>query len=236
MRPVPHPGKAWITVKKIFGNDAIHMLPLPGGFIIANKQCEYPDHIVVTYKMATLETNVLNAVTRNVYQLAKFGNNFKQFEQILKDYLNCKTLQLPGGKLFSVYPDGKAAIYSSSAEPVWEGYLKYKDLGPADVVRQGDLLWASFPESNALIRYNLNTMREELRVGGGEHSAFSFPTGLWIEGDKLLCCNTDANRILEMDLSTFSVYDYAEFEEPVKQYIRVADTEIVLLESGVYTL
>lgn len=223
-------------MKKIFGNDAIHMLPLPGGFIIANKQAEYPDHLVVTYKMATLETDVLNSVTRNVYQLAKFGNHFKQYEKLLKDYLNCKTLLLPGGRLFAVYPDGCASMFDASTECIWQGELRHRDAGPADLVRQGDALWASFPESNALIRYNLDTLREELRVGGGENSAFSQPTGLWVDGNRLLCCNTGSNRILELDLTTFSVYDYAEFDEPVRQYIRVADTEIVLLESGVYTL
>lgn len=225
-----------IFVKKIFGNDAIHMLPLPGGFIIAVKQNQYSDHIVVSYKMATLETNVLNSVTRNVYQLAKFGNNFQLFEKVLKDYLNCKTIQLGGGRLFSVYPDGRAALYSPSAELLWEGYLKYKEYGPSDVARHGECLWAAYPESNTLIRYNLSTFREELRIGGGDNSAFAYPVSLWIDGGRMLICNTDSHRILEVDLTTFSVYDYAEFEEPVKQYIRVGDTEIVLLESGVYTL
>lgn len=212
------------------------MLPLPGGFIIAIKQEEFDDHLLVSYKMATLETDALNSVTRNVYQLAKFGNNFKQFEKLLKDYLNCKTIQLTGGQLFAIYPDGHAILYSPSTEVLWEGILSYKDQGPSDVVRHGDCLWASFPESNALIRYNLQTLREELRIGGGENSAFSYPTGLWVSGDKLLCCNTNSNRILEVDLNTFAVFDYAEFDEPVRQYIRVSDTEIVLLESGVYTL
>ena len=42
--------------------------------------------------------------------------------------------------------------------------------------------------------------------------------------------------ILEIDLTTFEAFDYAEFEEPVYQYIRVDNTEIVHLESGIYTL
>lgn len=223
-------------MKQIFGADALHILPLPSGFIVAVKQTEFDDHIVVGYKMSTLSTDTLNSVTRNVYQLAKFGNNFKQFEKLLKDYLNCKTILLPGGRLFAAYPDGRAMMYGPSLELEWEGHLKYREYGPYDIAIHEGCIWASFPESNTLIRYNLENMREELRIGGGENSAFSYPMGIWITGDTMLVCNGNSNKILEIDLHSFAAFDYAEFEESVKQYIRVADTEIVLLDSGVYTL
>ncbi len=223
-------------MKKIFGDDAIHMLPLHSGFIIATKQKTYDDYLVVSYKMATLETDALNPVTRNVYQLAKFGNNFQLFEKILPDYLNCKTLQLPDSRLFAIYPDGQAAVYDDMAQTLWSGALKYKDSGPADVALQGECIWATFPESNALIRYNVQSLREELRIGGGENSAFAAPCSLWINGNSMLVCNRDSHKILEINLSTFEAFDYAEFEEPVHQYIRIDNTEIVQLDSGVYTL
>lgn len=223
-------------MRKIFGSDAIHMLPLPNGFIIAVKQDERSGHFVVSYKMATLDTDALNAVTRNVYLVAKFGNNFKRFESTFKDYLNCKTILLPDGRVFSAYPDGRAAIYSPEVKLEWEGLLKYREYGPADVALSGDCIWASFPESNTLIRYNLHSMREELRIGDTDGSAFSYPYGIWIQGDKMLVCNADSNRIIEVNLNTFAAFDYAQFDEPVRQYIKVDKTEIVQLDSGIYTL
>ncbi len=224
-------------MKKIFGKRAIHILPLASGFIIAVKKQEIDDRSVIGYKMATLQTDLLNSVTRNVYLLAKFGNNFKQIEERLGDSLNCKTILLPGGQVFAAFPDGRALRCDARAEVLWEGELLYRGMGPADIVRQEDCLWASFPESNTIIRYNLSSMREELRIGGSEKgAAFSYPMGLWIEGEDMLVCNAGSNSITEVNLSSFSAFDYAGFEEPVQQYLRVGDTEIVLLESGVYTL
>ena len=225
-------------MKKIFSNDAIHILPLPSGFIIAIKQKEQGNRIIVGYKMATLETGRLGSVTRNVYQLAKFGNNFKRYEQLLGDYLNCKTILLQGGRLFAAYPDGRAMLYNQDVEPVWSGSLMQNGYGPCDIALQDDKVWASFPESNMLIRYSLDSMKEDLRIGESEGAAgsFSYPTGLWINGDTMLVCNADSNKIIEVNLNTFSAYDYAEFDESVTQYIKIADTEIVQLKSGIYTL
>ena len=227
-------------MKKIFSSEAIHILPLPSGFIIATKQKEQDNHILVGYKMATLETDVLNSVTRNVYQLAKFGNNFKQYEKYLKDYLNCKTIQLPTGRLFAVYPDGRAMLYNQNIETEWSGTLMLNGYGPCDIALQDDKVWASFPESNTLIRYNLANMKEDLRIGAGkgtgEISSFSYPMGIWINGDTMLVCNANSNKIIEVNLTTFSAYDYAEFDESVMQFIKISDTEIVHLSSGIYTL
>lgn len=223
-------------MKRIYGQDAIHMLPLPSGFIIATRQNVYDDKVVVAYKMVSLENNSINPVTRNVYQLAKFGNNFKLYEKQLRDYLNCKTVALSDRRLFAVYPDGNAKVLDADAKLEWKGSLKYKEFGPADAVAFGHTLWASFPESNALIRFNLRTMREELRIGGGAGSAFSSPDGLWINDENMLVCNPDSNKILEVNLRSYTVYDYAEFDEPVHQYIKVNSNEFVLLNSGVYRL
>lgn len=223
-------------MKKIFNENAIHMLPLPKGFIIASKQNEYNDKIIVAYKMVSFEDGSITSITRNVYQLAKFGNNFKSFEIQLKDYLNCRTVLLPDRRLFAVYPDGNATIFDTEARVEWQGTLIYKNHGPADIALHGHTLWASFPESNALIRFNLRTMREELRIGGSSDSAFSSPEGLWVNGDSLLVCNPGSNKIGEVNLKTYTVYEYAEFDEPVHQYIKVNSNEMVLLDSGVYKL
>ena len=224
-------------MKRIFGPEALHLLPMPGGFIMATQQNAYDDKVVVAYKMVNFESGSMNPVTRNVYLLTKFGNNFKACEKQLRDYLNCKTAMLDEGRLFAVYPDGTAKILDKDARVEWQGALKYRDYGPADAVVHGHTLWASFPENNALIRFNLRTMREELRIGGGSGSAFSAPEGLWVaDGDNMLVCNPGNQKILEVNLKSYTVYDYAEFEEPVRQYIKIGGSEIVLLDSGVYRL
>lgn len=223
-------------MRKLFNDNAIHMLPLPNGIIIAAKQNEYDDKIIVAYKKISFEDGSTSAITRNVYLLAKFGNNYKSFEIQLKDYLNCRTVLLPDNRLFAVYPDGNVIIFDAEARVEWQGTLKYKNYGPADIALHEHTLWASFPESNALIRFNLRTMREELRISGSADSAFSNPEGLWVMDDTLLVCNPGSKKINQVNLKTYTVYEYAEFEEPVYQYVKINSNEIVLLKSGVYKL
>lgn len=223
-------------MKRLYGQGAFHMLPISGGFIMAIKQNEYDNKVIVAYKLVSFENGSINPVTRNVYQLAKFGNNFKLFEKQLRDYLNCKTVTLPDKRLFAAYPDGTAKLLSGDAHLDWQGTLKYKDGGPADIAVHGHTLWASFPDNNALIRFNLRNMREELRIGGGTDSAFSEPEGLWVTDDAMLVCNPGSGKIWEVNLKSYTVYEYAEFEEPVHQYIKIGANEIVLLDSGIYKL
>ena len=103
-------------------------------------------------------------------------------------------------------------------------------------MQYGAALWASFRENGVLVRYSLHTMREELRIGGGQASTFSKPEGLWVDGDKLVVCNAGSKKLWQVDLKTYAVADCMEFEEPVHQYVRIDDYELVVLDSGVYLL
>ena len=223
-------------MKRLYGKGALHMIPVNDGFIFAAMQSAYEDKVVVSYKLFSFESGAVSPVTRSVYLLAKFGNNFKIFERQVKDYLNCKVLNTADRKVFVFFPNGDATAYDPDAAILWNGALIYKEKGPSDGVISGRQLWCSFPESDSVVRYNIRTMREELRIGGGKTPAFTQPEGLWLADDSLLVCNTGTNRIREININAYTVQDYAVFEEPVHQYIKVNSNEIVLLDSGIYRL
>jgi len=225
-------------LNKVFNSDAMSMYPLPKGFIIIAKKSDIVDKLVVSYKLISFENGTMSPVTKGVFQLAKFGNNFKTFEMQVPNYVTCKIASLDNQRLFVVTPDGIAKVMDHDGYAQWQGTMKYKGFGPTDIAVQGHTLWAAFTENNALIRFNLRTMREELRIGGSNDSAFNKPQGLWINKDAntMLVCNTGANSILEVNLKSYTVYEYAQFEEPVHQYMKILSNEIVLLDSGIYKL
>ena len=82
-------------------------------------------------------------------------------------------------------------------------------------------------------------MREELRIGGSSgDSSFNKPTGLWINtsNNTMLVCNSAEQNILEVNLKTYTVKEYRQFEEQVKKYVNIDSHELVILESGLYKL
>ena len=78
-------------------------------------------------------------------------------------------------------------------------------------------------------------MREELRIGGN-NSPFSKPRSLFVDGDKVMVSNQDSKKLIEIDLNTYTVFEYKEFEEPLYQYVKVGNNRFALLESGLYLL
>jgi hypothetical protein len=86
-----------------------------------------------------------------------------------------------------------------------------------------------------MVRYNLSTMREELRIGGNK-SPFNNPKSLFIEDSCVTVCNHGSKKLTQVNLESYTTLDGEEFEEPVKQYIKADKYRFVLLDSGVYMI
>lgn len=226
-------------MRKVFGTESYQLFPLEDGFILVERQpLEEEDKIAVGYRLISFSKGTVGRVSKKIYYCAKFGPEYEAFVPQLCNAVEPNVVALEKGRLFIASPDGSAGIYDADGTPVWQGTMRYNDCGPYDLVAVGGKLWASYPEQNALIRFNLTTMREELRIGGKNSAAFSVPQGLAMgeSPDILLVCNAGSHKISAVNLQTYTVADYETFEEPVHQYIKVLSNEIVLLDSGVYKL
>ena len=223
-------------MKKLYGEGALQLLPLPDGFLFVARQSEYEDKLVVSYQMYSFERGTVSPVTRSVYLQAKFGPNYSFFEQQLGDFINYKCVSLPEKRLLALYPTGESKIFAPDGEVVWEGKLTYKEFGPSDAVCSGKSVWVAFPGGDTIVRYNAKTMREELRIGSKRDNAFSKPCGLWLNESNLMVSNAVSMGIEQVNTETYTVEQYAQFEEPVYQYMKINSNEIVLLESGIYRL
>ena len=135
--------------------------------------------------------------------------------------------------MFLLSADGEARLLGADALPVWTGELKYRGCNATDIALYKNALWASFADCNVLLRYNLTAMREELRIGGNK-SPFDKPSGLFVDGDTVMVSNVGSSKLIEVNLNTYSVFDYEEFSEPVRQYVKVGENRFAVLDSGLY--
>jgi hypothetical protein len=225
-------------VKQLFSEQIFDIIEVEHGFIVVYKRAEIDDKVVVSYKSVSLDDGVVTQRTRADYEYVKYGENYPKITFNSGNFVNNSCVKLDNGRYFAVSVDGEAKIIDAEGIIEWEGTIKYKNAGPSSIAGFGHTLWASFAEQNALIRFNLRTMREELRIGGSIDSAFASPKGMWVDepAGKLIVCNTKGKNILEVNMKTYTVVEKAVFDEGVHKYLKIGDKEFVILDSGLYML
>lgn len=222
-------------MKEIFQGKVYEILPLSNGIIFSYCKDIVDQNVVVSFKMLSYDTGRFTDVAKNIYLITKFGNNYKSIIKHCDNYITVKSILLPNSQVFLLSSDGIAQIIDPDSTPVWKGVFSYRAYTPSDIVLYKNCLWASYGECNVLLRYNLSTMREELRIGGNK-SPFSNPRGLFVEGDSVFVSNKDSKKLTKVNLESYSVEDCAEFNKPISQYVKVGKYSFVLLEDGVYMI
>ncbi len=222
-------------MENLFAGKVYEILPLTNGIIFSYRKDELEEGDYVEYKMISFDNRRISNVAKNIYLLTKFGTDAKDIKNLCQNYISVKTLILPGGKVFLLEPDGRAMLTDSDATVIWTGDLTYKSSRPADIALQGNGLWVVYPERNVLLKYNLSTMREELRIGGAK-TPFSHPVDLFMKGDEVIVCNEASRKLVKINLMDYTLQELESFDEAVKQYIEVAGNRFVILESGLYIL
>lgn len=223
-------------MKKIYGNGAVRMMAQPSGVVFLTADEVVDGKTTVSYWAYAFDGGSLMRVSRRVYLQAMFGVRFEQWHELMPDFVNFRFTDIGNNRYLSLYPTGDAKVFDRNYQEIWQGKLNYKDFGPSDAVCIGKSVWVAFPEGDTILRFNAETMREELRIGSKKDNAFSRPCGLWSIDNKLIVCNASGNCIEMVDTDTYVVERYATFNEPVYQYFKIGSIEIVLLESGIYVL
>lgn len=221
---------------KIFEGDILHVIPMENGMIIAYAEERSDSQITAAFKMVSFDSEKITNVAKNIYQLYKFGENYKAFCIQVQNYFTSKTIIFPSEKMLVLELDGTVELLDTDASFLWAGKLLYKNAPPSCLALFQNKLWATFPEHNVLVRYNINTMREELRIGGGTSSPFAQPCDIFVKGDFAYICNPGSLQILKVDLNNYSLEVYEEFTQPVKQYLEVDGRRFVVMNTGVYQL
>lgn len=224
-------------MKRIFDETALNIEQLPNGFIIAFKKsdAENSERMVVAYNLVSFENESVSPVTRSVYGLAKFGQGYKEIEQRLNNPFYWKSLALTGDRRIVYYPSGEYMLFDAENKLIKKGELVCQNKGAEDMVLTDRGIFATFKEGKRVSLINPQTFIEELYIGGKD-SGFGKLEGIFNSGNYLYACDSEQGAVWRIDLRDYTVVKYAEFLEPVYQYIMIGDYTIVRLASGVYSL
>ena len=222
-------------MKTIFKGEVYDIVPMANGFVFAYAKAKTEKNVVVCYKMVNFENGIVTDVARNIYLLSKYGSNYSAATTFINNHITASAINLPNGKVFICTDEGLAYLLDSEGGLLWSGELKYKGKAPSGISIHRNSLWACFKDFNVLLRFNIASMREELRIGGNV-SPLNAPSDIFIEGDCAVVSSSGEKKLVKIDLNSYTVKDYKEFEETIYCYKKVKNYELVLLESGLYLL
>lgn len=222
-------------MKKIFDGKIYEILPKNDGIIFSYQKAVVDEGEIVWFKMLSLENSSMTDVGKNIYWNIKFGSNYAAAVDICNNFVSTKAILLPNDRVFLCSENGQAFVIDSDGMINIAGELKYRDDAPSDIAFYKNTVWASFEKSNVLMRFNINTMHAELRIGG-KNSPFNRPENIFIDGNFAYVSNGDSKNIVKVDLENYSVEEYLNFEEPVRAYVKSENFEFALLDSGLYVI
>ncbi len=222
-------------MKQIFEGEVYEILPLSNGIIFSYCKEVIEKNVVVAFKMLSFDTGKFTDIAKNIYLLTKFSNNYKAIMENCDNYITVKSIVLPNAKVFLLSSSGETQLIDTDGTPIWKGVLSYRGTTANDIILYKNSLWTCYYDLDVMVRYNLATMREELRIGG-KKSPFNKPKSLFVEGNVATVANHGSKKLIQLNLDNYTVLDGEEFSEPVNQYVKSGNYRFVLLNSGVYML
>ncbi len=221
---------------KVVSLDILDLIGFSSGVLFVLREKQNNDSIKVSFYSFDIETKSIASVTKNAYLLTKFGSSFAPIAKQLGDYVSCDAARLWNGQTFVIYSTGEIGIFDEQGNLSKNSHLKYKDFPARDVAVDNNYIWSAVPDQNLIIKYSLLQNRVIMRIGGDDSNTFDYPVSVSEYDGYLYVCNKNSNKIKRVKLSNFLVEDYKEFDEAVYKYIKVGNSEFVILDSGVYLL
>ncbi len=222
-------------MKKIFEGKIYDIVPKSDGIIFSYQKAVIDEGEVVCFKMISIENSLMTDIGKNIYWNEKFGSNYHAALQQGENFVMTKSIPLALGRAFLCDENGNAYLIDSNGSAALAGEIKHHGNPPSSIAFYKNNLWATFESTNVLMRFNINTMRNELRVGG-KVSPFNRPKNIYIEDDTAYICNAGSNNIVKINLESYAIDEYRSFEESPLGFVKSGGFEFVLLESGLYLM
>ena len=223
-------------MKPIYEGEVIEVIATENGLAFSYCEKKEENQLTVAFKLLSFESGKITNVAKNIYQLSKFGTAYKAFSMQAENYITCKVITFPGEQMLILETNGTIKILDTDSSLLYEGKLNFVGEAPSGIALFGDKLWCSYKNKNVLVRYSINTMREELRIGGGRETPFNAPTDILVDGNYAYVCSSSSSALLKVDLNTYALDVYKEFDTPLKQYLRVNNFEFVVNQNGIYMI
>lgn len=188
-----------------------------------------------SYSVINFEEQQKEMLTKNAYLLKKFGYSYEKIIQTIPNFLQCDSAILYDKRVLVMYPNGETGIFSREGDLTWSGNFTYHDKLVKHIALDGQYFWTVCPQENCALKSTCKSLQVDLRVGDINSSTFINPTYISTdEKDIFVCC--DNNKVRKIDGANFTVSDYREFKEEVKEFHKFGEYELAVLRSGTYLL
>ena len=185
------------------------------------------------YSIVNFETKSIDVVTKSAYLLKKFGANFNRISQIIPNFVQCDAAILYDRRVLAIYPNGEAGIFDRDGELDWSGNFSYHDKPVKCLALEGKYFWSVCPNENCVIRYSCQNMKVDLRIGGIDAKTFLNPSHIFYDnGNLYVCCENNKVRII--DGNNYTVSDYLNFNDGIKQFYKFGKYAIAVMINGTY--
>ncbi|MBR6780389.1 MAG: hypothetical protein IKM24_05150 [Clostridia bacterium] len=221
---------------KIIGRKVIDLIAFRQGILFVLKEQIPNGQYKVSFYSYDLQTQSIATVTKNAYQMTKFGSAYEAIVPHLEDYISCAAQRLSDGKTFIVYSSGEIGIFAENGELLFTDHATYNHSSVREAAAVGNHVWCTVPNENAIVRYNTSKKRIDMRLGERNDATFERPVFISAADKTLFVSCKNGHCVNSVSLDDFSVTKSHTFNEPVLEYFRVADSEFAVLESGIYLL
>ena len=223
-------------MKRLYGNGVIEIIPVDDGFVFAVQQSAYDDKIVVAYKLYSFDTGACAPIKKSVYIGAKFGADIDILKLEIQNYLQSFAVKLPKRQTLILGEAGNAFVVDESGEKIKSALFLHNGEGATSAVLHHDAIWCGFSQNGVIVKYDIDTLKEDIRISGGPKIDFGGVGSLTSADDSLLVCGGDAMKIYSINTNNFDVQEFLKFDEPVMSYTKINGNELVLLPSGIYIM
>jgi len=226
-------------VKQIFGVGALSIAPCNRGFVFAETHKNLQNGEVknlIAFNQHNFDTGNTNAITKTAYLNNIFANHSDFLREQIGDYINITVVFTPNLGTIILKPNGIATVFDYNCNFKFKSNLKYKGYAPSDAVVYNESLWCAYPDSNTIIKYNANSLRQEFKISSGVEAELPEPFSLFPLDDGIVVTSQSSGTLQKVMYDDYKIETMYEFDEPVKKYIKVDSNEVILTRSGIYKL
>lgn len=187
----------------------------------------------VNYFILNFSTGEKEIITKDAYLLKKYGTNRKIIADKLGNFVTPSAVVMPDRSVLVIYPTGETGLFDSNGELVKDGVLDYNGSPVSGIALDGEYFWSVCQKENCVIRYFIDGVKVDIRVGTAEQN--TFPNLHFVSSDDeyvYVCC--EHRRVRKIDKTDFTVSDVSKTYSDLLGYYRFGKYAIIIKPDGAY--
>lgn len=191
------------------------------------------DNYNVSYFLLNFSTGEKEMVTKDVYLLKKYGSKRKIISEKLGNFVTPSAMILPDRQVLVIYPNGQTGLFDNDGNLKKDGQLSYNDNAVSTLAPDGEYFWTACQNEDAVIRYQADGAKMDLRIGGKDQPTFKRPH--FVSADKkyvYVCC--DNSYVRKINKKDYSVTDINQTFNDLTGYYKYGSFAIVTTTNGTY--